>query len=145
MSMENFTPITAVIGGLLIGLAASVLLWTNGKISGISGILAGSLFSFTPEGSWRWAFLLGLVGAGVFYPLLAGQAIEIETQAGPLITVLAGFLVGFGTRLGSGCTSGHGICGIARFSLRSIVATAVFVGAGVITVFTVALVGGGGL
>jgi hypothetical protein len=143
--MENFTPVTAIIGGLLIGLAASVLLWTNGKISGISGILAVSLFSFAQDSSWRLAFLFGLVGAGVFYPMLMGHGIAIETQAGPVITIVAGLLVGFGTRLGSGCTSGHGICGIARFSIRSIVATGVFIGAGMITVFAVGLVSGGTL
>jgi uncharacterized protein len=141
--MENFTPVTSIIGGLLIGLAASVLLWTNGKISGISGILAGSLFTFSQDGFWRLAFMAGLLGAGIIYPLMTGDGITIETQAGPIITVLAGLLVGFGTRLGSGCTSGHGICGIARFSVRSIVATITFIGAGVITVFVVNLVEGG--
>ena len=140
--MENFTPVTAIIGGLLIGLAASVLLWTNGKISGISGILGSSLFAFGQESDWRLAFLFGLLGAGVAYPILSGQVIEIETQAGPIVTIVAGLLVGFGTRLGSGCTSGHGICGIARFSIRSVVATAVFIGSGVITVFVVSLLAG---
>lgn len=143
--MENFTPITAIMGGLLIGAAASVLLWTNGKIGGISGILAGTIFSFGQDGNWRAAFMLGLISAGILYPLLAGQGMEIETQAGPLVTIAAGLLVGFGTRLGSGCTSGHGICGIARFSLRSIVATVVFIGSGVVTVFVVGLLSGGAL
>jgi uncharacterized membrane protein YedE/YeeE len=143
--MENFTPASAIIGGLLLGLAASLLLWTNGKISGISGILAGSLFSFEQDSNWRLAFLLGLIVAGVIYPMLTGHGMVIETQTGPLLTIVAGLLVGFGTRLGSGCTSGHGICGIARFSMRSIIATVVFMGAGVITVFTVGLVSGGSL
>ncbi len=143
--MENFTPGTAIIGGLLIGLAASVLLWTNGKISGISGILAGSLFTFSQDGFWRLAFVAGLLSAGFIYPLVSGEGLAIENQAGPVVTVVAGLLVGFGTRLGSGCTSGHGICGIARFSIRSIVATIVFIGAGVITVFVVRLIEGGGV
>ena len=141
--MENFTPITATIGGLMIGFAATVLLWTNGKISGISGILAGALFSTAQEGRWRFAFLLGLLLAGVAYPVLWGSEIAIETQAGPVLTVVAGLLVGYGTRLGSGCTSGHGICGIARFSMRSIVATAVFIGSGVVTVFLAGFFNGG--
>jgi uncharacterized membrane protein YedE/YeeE len=135
--MENFTPISALIGGALIGLAVVWLLTLNGRIAGISGILGGILRPVCPDRSWRLAFLLGLVVgpmvlSGVAPGSFAMPEIRIETPV-PLL-VLAGILVGYGSRLGSGCTSGHGICGLARFSRRSLVATGVFMGMGVTTV-----------
>ncbi len=132
--MENFTPVSAIAGGLLIGLAATIALWANGRIVGISGILAGTLFPRHGDIAWRWLFLLGLLCGGLLYSLLTGQAAALELRASPGMTVVAGLLVGFGTRLGSGCTSGHGICGIARFSRRSFAATLTFIVAGIITV-----------
>ena len=134
--MENFTPITALIGGGLIGLASGLYLLLNGRIAGISGILGGVL---TPAkgGSAvfeRLAFIIGLVVG----PLILMIATEIDAQSVvtsplPVISV-AGLLVGLGTTIGSGCTSGHGICGLSRFSLRSLVATLSFMAAGFVTV-----------
>ena len=134
--MENFTPVSAIIGGLLIGVAATLTLWTNGRIAGISGILSGAMFPQQQDGLWRLLFIAGLMLGGATYALASG-GLELVTQASPLMTVAAGLLVGFGTRLGSGCTSGHGICGIARFSQRSFVATGTFMLAGIITVYVV--------
>ncbi|MEX2468466.1 MAG: YeeE/YedE family protein [Pseudohongiellaceae bacterium] len=132
--MENFTPITGLIGGLLIGAAATLTLWANGRIAGISGILSGVLFPTRGETLWRVLFIGGLIaGAGLY--LLVRGTLPLEIQAAPIPTVVAGLLVGFGTRLGSGCTSGHGICGIARLSRRSFTATLTFIVTAVITVF----------
>ncbi|WP_047864649.1 YeeE/YedE family protein [Rubrobacter aplysinae] len=132
--MENFTPFSGLAGGMLIGLAAAILLLMNGRISGVSGIL-GSLL--TPQGSevgWRAAFAGGLVLGAAGY-LIATDGSAVEIQASLPVLVVAGLLVGFGTRLGSGCTSGHGVCGIARLSWRSISATAVFFAVASLTVF----------
>lgn len=132
--MENFTPITGLIGGLLIGAAATLTLWANGRIAGISGILSGVLFPTQGETLWRVLFISGLIaGAGLY--LLVRGTFPLEIQAAPIPTIVAGLLVGFGTRLGSGCTSGHGICGIARLSRRSLTATLTFIVTAVITVF----------
>lgn len=123
--MENFTPWSALAGGALLGLSATLLLLFTGKIAGISGIIGGLLKPQKGELSWRLAFLLGMFGSTF---ILAPFAIELPEFTGqPLIyIVIAGLLVGFGTRLGNGCTSGHGIVGIGRFSKRSLVATSVF-------------------
>jgi uncharacterized membrane protein YedE/YeeE len=134
--MENFTPISAIMGGLLIGTAAMLTLWTNGRIAGISGILSGAMFPKQQDTLWRLLFIDGLLLGGAVYAIASG-GLEVITQASPLMTVIAGLLVGFGTRMGSGCTSGHGICGIARFSQRSFVATGTFMLAGFITVYLV--------
>ena len=133
--MDNFTPVSAIIGGLLIGTAATVLLVFNGKISGISGILGGLFQRNYRDLSWRIAFLIGLITAPVLYRAFGGAfpSAQIENSAGLL--VVAGLLVGFGTRLGAGCTSGHGVCGIARGSGRSYVATAIFMAVAIATVF----------
>lgn len=134
--MENFTPISALAGGVLIGIAVSVLFWVNGSIAGISGILGGLVSGGRDDVSGRLVFLAGLVVGNVVYRrLVADLPISVETPLPAL--VVAGLMVGFGTRLGSGCTSGHGICGIARVSTRSIVATAVFMATGAATVFVV--------
>ena len=132
--MEHYTPVQALVGGLLIGTAATLTLWTSGRIAGISGILAGSLFQKGQEAFWRGLFLCGLLLGGATYSLFNG-GLEIETEATPLMTILAGLLVGFGTRMGNGCTSGHGVCGIARFSRRSLVATITFMMVAMLTVW----------
>jgi hypothetical protein len=139
-----FTPFTATLGGLLIGCAAVLLLLVNGRIAGISGILGGALARRCDDRTWRVLFLLGLpLGALAVGALRGGLEIQVSTPLPALIA--AGLLVGFGTRLGGGCTSGHGVCGIGRGSQRSIVATAVFMLTGALTVFVVRhLLGGAG-
>ena len=133
--MENFIPLSALIGGSFIGLSAVIMLAGNGRIAGISGILGGAISSRGEERRWRVLFLAGLLLATLLYQFISSSPITIETQASPEFLVVAGLLVGFGTRLGSGCTSGHGICGIARFSKRSFAATATFMLFGFITVY----------
>ena len=133
--MENFTPVSGLVGGLLIGLAAALLLLLNGRISGISGIVGGWLVPKSSDAGWRVVFVAGLLLGAFAYMLAAGGTIPVQMQASLPVLVVAGLLVGFGTRLGSGCTSGHGVCGIARLSRRSIVATSVFFGVAMLTVF----------
>jgi uncharacterized membrane protein YedE/YeeE len=133
--MENFTPLSGLLGGLLIGLAAAVLLLLNGRISGISGIVGGLLAPRSEEVGWRVVFIAGLLLGALGYMLATGGPFTVGMQASMPILIVAGLLVGFGTRLGSGCTSGHGLCGIALLSKRSIVASAVFFGVAIITVF----------
>lgn len=140
--MTTFTPLTALLGGCLIGVASVFLLYANGRIAGISGILGGALAPPDDDRAWRLAFLVGLPLGALATGALRGElAISISTS--PLTLVAAGLLVGFGTQLGSGCTSGHGVCGIARGSGRSLVATAVFMASGVATVFAVRHLFGG--
>ena len=133
--MENFTPVSGLVGGLLIGLAAALLLLLNGRLSGISGIVGGLLAPKSSDAGWRVAFVAGLLVGALSYVLATGGAMLVRMQASVPVLVAAGLLVGFGTRLGSGCTSGHGVCGIARLSRRSIVATSVFFGVAIVTVF----------
>jgi uncharacterized protein len=133
--VENFTPVSGLIGGLLIGLAAALLLLLNGRISGISGIVGGLLMRKSSEVGWRVAFVAGLLLGALAYVLATDDALPVRMQASLPVLVAAGLLVGFGTRLGSGCTSGHGVCGIARLSKRSIAATAIFFGVAILTVF----------
>lgn len=133
--MENFTPISGLIGGLLIGLATTLMLLLNGRIAGISGIVGGLLIRKGSEVGWRAMFVAGLLLGAFVYMLATGGALPVRIEASLPIVVVAGLLVGFGTRLGSGCTSGHGVSGLARFSQRSIVATSVFTGAGIVTVY----------
>lgn len=134
--MENFTPLTSTLGGVLIGLSAAILILLNGRIAGISGILGNILTAEKDEKSWRILFLLGLILSPiVFSPLLPLPPIKMDV--GILQIAIAGLLVGFGSRMGSGCTSGHGVCGISRLSKRSIIATACFMTAGIITVYFV--------
>jgi uncharacterized membrane protein YedE/YeeE len=123
-----------LVGGLLIGLASAVMLYFNGKIAGISGILGGALRRWDENSVWRWAFLLG-IPLGVLLMTVLRGAPQVQLQASTPVLVLAGLLVGFGTRLGSGCTSGHGVCGLARLSPRSLVATGVFMVTAALTVF----------
>ena len=133
--MENFTPVTALLGGLLIGVAATLSLWANGRIAGISGIVSAAITTDQGDRAWRVLFLLGMLCGALVFALVRGEAAELDLQVGPILTVAAGLLVGFGTRLGSGCTSGHGICGLARFSRRSFTATLVFMVTAIITVY----------
>lgn len=122
----------AALGGVLIGAASALLLVANGRIAGISGITGGLLQRSTSDRGWRLAFLGGLLGAGVIAAFVAPQAVGASVRALPLV-VVAGVLVGFGTRLGSGCTSGHGVCGLARMSARALVAVSVFMATGALT------------
>ena len=142
--MEPLSPIVAVAGGLTIGLAATVMLVTLGRIAGVSGMLAAATRIADGGPPWRVAaaFVLGLpIGAWATAAWLRTPQIEV-TSSWPLL-IAAGLLVGFGTRLGGGCTSGHGVCGVARLSPRSLAATATFMAAGFVTVFVVRhLVGG---
>jgi uncharacterized membrane protein YedE/YeeE len=131
--MTPFTPWTAAAGGLLIGGAATLLLITNGRIAGISGILGGTLVRAPGDRLWRVCFLLGLP-LGALAMGAARDGLEIQLSASPTALVVAGLLVGFGTQLGSGCTSGHGVCGVARGSRRSLVATILFMLTGALTV-----------
>jgi uncharacterized protein len=131
----DFTPISGLLGGVLIGLAAVLLLLANGRIAGISGIVGGLLTRATADMGWRVAFVLGLWLGALVYWLVRGELFAVELAASWPVMLIAGVLVGFGTRMGGGCTSGHGVCGIARLSKRSIVATLVFMGAGIATVF----------
>ena len=136
VNWTDFTPWTALGGGLLIGLAAALFVLFNGRIAGISGILGGLLRPAPGERGWRIAFLFGLVAAPLVYTLAAPlPAMRIDAGTGTLIA--AGLLVGVGTRYGAGCTSGHGVCGLARGSVRSLAATLAFMGAGFSTVFIV--------
>ena len=131
--MIEFTPISALIGGAMIGLAAVLLLKFNGRVAGISGIVNGALARQSGDRLWRLLFIAGLVVGGFTYQLATDQPIIMREGFPIAQLVIAGLLVGFGTRLGSGCTSGHGVCGIARLSPRSIVATVVFLGTGMMT------------
>jgi uncharacterized membrane protein YedE/YeeE len=132
----NFTPWTSLIGGMLIGAAAALFISFNGRIAGISGILGGLLKPSKGDILWRVAFLGGMVAAPLVYGL-AAQLPEASVDADVGTLVVAGLLVGLGTRYGAGCTSGHGVCGIARLSPRSLVATAAFMAAGFATVYVV--------
>ena len=124
--MEGFTPFSAIVGGALIGLSASFLWIANGRIAGISGIVGGVLAPVRGEMAWRATFLVGLLAAPLLYRAAGGLLPDLTSPAPVAVVIAAGLLVGFGTRLGSGCTSGHGVCGIARLSPRSLAATGVF-------------------
>lgn len=132
--MENFTPISALIGGLIIGLSALLLMMFNGRIAGISGITAGTLFADAGDRMWRIAFVLGLIAGPVVYSMLSGVQPNFVMTDNKGLIIAAGLLVGFGTRLGSGCTSGHGVCGLSRLSVRSLVAVLTFMFTGMVTV-----------
>jgi uncharacterized membrane protein YedE/YeeE len=131
--MAPFDPVSATIGGALIGLAATLLMLLTGRIAGISGILGDLVDLASGDRLWRVAFLAGVIAAPLVLAA-GGHKLSAPAMPGWIIVIAAGLLVGFGTRLGSGCTSGHGICGIARFSPRSIVATATFVAVAMIVV-----------
>lgn len=132
--MENFTPISASIGGAFIGLSAVLLMAFHGRIAGISGLFSGTVFAAKADRSWRVFFVLGLVAAPLVYWLAAAEKPAFELEAGWPLLIAGGLLVGFGTRLGSGCTSGHGVCGLSRLSPRSMVSVVLFMAAGMATV-----------
>ena len=136
MDWAHFTPWTALAGGVLIGAATAMFLLLNGRVAGISGILGGLLRPSAGDIGWRVAFIAGMLAAPLLYQLATPlPAVQIDADTGLLVT--AGLLVGLGTRYGSGCTSGHGVCGLSRLSPRSLVATAAFMAAGFMTVFIV--------
>jgi uncharacterized protein len=130
--MSNFTPWTALAGGALIGAAASFLLASTGRMAAVSGIIAG-VADRKRDAAWRWFFLFGLAAVGLVTSLVWPQLVTNDLNRPLLLTGLGGLLVGLGARVGSGCTSGHGVCGISRGSARSVVATLTFMGTGVAT------------
>ncbi len=132
--MENFTPVSASLGGALIGLSAVMLMAFNGRIAGISGVFSGAAFAQPGDRSWRIFFVIGLVAAPLVYMLASGIQPAFEMTATWPVIIAGGLLVGFGTRLGSGCTSGDGVCGLSRLSPRSFVAVGLFMAAGMATV-----------
>lgn len=133
---NSFTPSVSLLGGLLIGLAAAGFVLVNGRIAGISGILGGLLSAKGGDKSWRIAFIGGILAAPLAYQIFATLP-PPQIDAGWPVLLVAGLATGIGTRYGSGCTSGHGVCGLARLSPRSLVATLTFMGAGFATVFVI--------
>jgi uncharacterized protein len=133
--MENFTPYSALAGGILIGLSATLLLLFNGRIAGISGMMGGLIKATRGELFWRLAFLAGIVIGAFLFHQINPDFYQPRESFPVWLLACGGFLVGFGTRMGNGCTSGHAICGIARFSVRSIAATLTFMATGFLTVY----------
>ena len=141
--MEYFTPISATIGGLLIGISSTLLLLLNGRIAGISGI-AGRLTLFKKDDtSWRFIFLAGLIAGSAIYRMTDYSIESIEIIASIPVLIIGGLLTGLGTTIGNGCTSGHGICGLARLSPRSLIAVAIFLGFAILTFFMTRNIMGG--
>jgi uncharacterized protein len=132
MAMHDFTPLSGLLGGALIGLAAAMLMLFTGRLAGVSGILGGALVSGSDR-DWRLAFIAGLIAAAVIAPLFGAPSPAHLASSNLGLLAVAGLLVGFGSRMGNGCTSGHGVCGFARISARSIVATLVFMAVAVAT------------
>jgi uncharacterized membrane protein YedE/YeeE len=141
--MHDFTPISALIGGALVGFSASLFLLTHGKVAGISGLYGGILRRTSPDRALRLAFIAGLLLSGIVVRIVYPAAFATAWTATLPVALVAGLLVGFGTQLGNGCTSGHGVCGISRFSMRSVVATGTFIAAGIATTFVVHQMTGG--
>ena len=135
--MDNFTPLSALAGGMLLGLASCLLLGINGRIAGISGIVGGLVSGAGGDRAWRLVFVAGLLCGPLLYAAGTGSYPAVALDAPVGVTVLAGLLVGMGTRLGGGCTSGHGVCGLARLSRRSAAATATFMSTAALTVFLI--------
>lgn len=140
--MFESSTMQALLGGLLIGVSASLLIMLSGRIAGISGILSGALFNRNDR-LWRILFLLGLLAGGYLCHLFTNKPIPELAVSNPWLAIAGGLIVGYGVRMGSGCTSGHGVCGIARLSKRSIIATLSFMLAGMITVAITNIIGGG--
>lgn len=140
--MTDFTPWSALLGGSMIGIASGIMLLFGGRIAGVSGIAGGLLHGGRGESGWRLAFLVGLMLGAWLYTALVGSLEHIVISADFPTLVVGGLLVGFGTRLGGGCTSGHGVCGISRWSARSIAATLLFMASAAATVFAVRHVAG---
>lgn len=143
-TLTTFTPIEGLIGGVMIGLATVAWLWLYGRVTGISGIVHGAVLDATPgDRVWRWFYIAGLIGGALIYTQvlivrgLPGAHFGVQLQVGWPLMILAGLLVGFGTRLGNGCTSGHGVCGLSRLSRRSMVAVPTFMIFGFLTTFVV--------
>ena len=134
MEIVNFTPLPAAIGGAIIGFAATLMMLLNGRIAGISGILGG-LLPPSSDAPWRLTFVVGLIGGGFVYVLASGGLPPVKMDSSVPMLIVAGLLVGYGTRMGSGCTSGHGVCGIGRLSPRGIVSTVIYIGVAAVTVF----------
>lgn len=133
--MNNFTPITGLLGGALIGLSVTMMMLFVGRITGISGIFGGLVVPQRGEVAWRVTFVAGLVSGGLILRVFYPQAFPVQLDSSMVLVVMAGLLVGFGTRMGSGCTSGHGICGLARFSQRSFVSVFTFIATGAVAVY----------
>lgn len=125
----------ALEGGILIGISATIMLWLNGRVAGISGIFFDSISGSEENSGWRWAFLFGLLTGGFFASWMLGIPITLPTNSPDWTVLVAGLLVGFGVRLGTGCTSGHGVCGVGRLAPRSLLATASFLMAGILSVY----------
>ena len=136
LDWNHFTPWTSLAGGVLIGLAAALFILLNGRVLGVSGILSGLVRAQRGDLGWRLAFVAGLLFAPTVWALFV-RPLEARIEAGPALLVAAGLLVGWGSGYGSGCTSGHGVCGLSRLSPRGLAATLVFMGAGFATVFVV--------
>ncbi|MBG6219867.1 MULTISPECIES: YeeE/YedE family protein [unclassified Janthinobacterium] len=134
IAWQHFTPWASLAGGMLIGLAAALLILFNGRIAGISGILGGLLRPRLGDLGWRIAFLAGLIGAPLLYSLWQSLP-PVQIDASTPALIVAGLLVGVGVRYGAGCTSGHGVCGLSRLSVRSLAATMAFMAAGFLTVY----------
>ena len=141
--MENFTPVSAIIGGAMIGAASAMLLVLSGRLAGVSGIMAGLLPPKRGDIDWRILFIGGLLVGTFIYRAFAGEGYEVSFSMGWPAIIIGGLLTGIGTRLGGGCTSGHGVCGMGRLSPRSTVATVTFMAAGAVTVFIARHVVGG--
>ena len=141
--MHNFTPLASLLGGVLIGVGASAMLLLDGKIAGISGILGGVLRPVKGDTLWRICFLTGLLAGGLLLRESLPGAFDFGLIRPFPLLAIAGLLVGFGTRLGSGCTSGHGVCGVSRLSPRSLVATATFIFTGALVVYLLNHLAGG--
>ena len=132
--MMNPTIFWALIGGALIGLAASLFLLLSGRVAGVSGVLGGLLMLQLRDWGWRLAFIGGLLVGGLGLSLWRPESFQAGFEMPPILAIVSGFLVGFGTLMANGCTSGHGVCGISRLSVRSLLATGVFMAAGILTV-----------
>ncbi|MBT4356888.1 MAG: YeeE/YedE family protein [Proteobacteria bacterium] len=139
----EFTLIKPLFGGFLLGLAALSLLFFNGRVAGVSGILGGFLSFRKRDTLWRFAFLTGLVAGGVLLLATCPETLDLNLKSSPPAVMLAGLLVGIGSRMGSGCTSGHGICGIGRLSQRSMIAAVIFLSSGIAAAVSIDLVFGG--
>jgi uncharacterized protein len=140
--MSEFTPVSSLAGGALIGIAATLLLWLDGRVAGISGIVGGLLRRQPEDAAWRIAFVVGLLGGGVVLRLVAPARVAFTLERSTAVLIIAGLLVGYGTQLGNGCTSGHGVCGLSRGSRRSLAATLTFMTTGALTALAVRHLGG---
>ncbi len=132
--MLEFNPIPALIGGAILGISASLLMWTNGRVAGISGIVGGLFTRLGLDSAWRLAFAMGLLSGGLLMFWAQPGSVTYDIDRSIVQIAVAGLLVGFGTRLGNGCTSGHGVCGLSRMSPRSLASVLTFMTAGVATV-----------